>query len=65
MSLFSLRSINSLAHSCGLGLTEIPGIARFHSLKSRLPSLLASGVTFRVQHINLTSLSERFRLEVW
>jgi SAM-dependent methyltransferase len=49
---FSLRSIHDLAHSCGLRLTEIRGVARFHSLKSRLPSLLASEVTFRMQHIN-------------
>jgi SAM-dependent methyltransferase len=47
---FSLRSIHDLAHSCGLRLTDIRGVGRFYSLKTRLPSLLAAEVTFRIQH---------------
>jgi SAM-dependent methyltransferase len=49
---FSLRSIHDLAHSCGLRLTDIRGVGRFYALKTRLPSLLAGEVTFRMQHIN-------------
>lgn len=49
---FSLRSIHDLAHSCGLRLTDIRGVGAFHGLKTRLPSILASEVTFRMQHSN-------------
>jgi SAM-dependent methyltransferase len=47
---FSLHSIRDLAHSCGLRLTDIRGVGRFHALKTRLPSLLAAEVTFRMEH---------------
>jgi len=47
---FSLRSIRDLAHSCGLRLTDIRGVGRFHPLKTFLPSFLAAEVTFRMQH---------------
>jgi SAM-dependent methyltransferase len=47
---FSLRSIHDLAHSCGLRLTDIRGVGRFHALKTRLPSLLAAEVTFRIEN---------------
>jgi SAM-dependent methyltransferase len=49
---FSLRSIHDLARSCGLRLTDIRGVGTFHELKTRLPSLLAAEVTFRMQHID-------------
>jgi SAM-dependent methyltransferase len=47
---FSLRSIRDLAQSCGLRLTHIRGVGAFHRLKTRLPSVLAAEVTFRMQH---------------
>ena len=47
---FSLRSIHDLAHSCGLRLTDIRGVGALHVLKTRLPSLLAAEVTFRMVH---------------
>jgi SAM-dependent methyltransferase len=47
---FSLGSIHDLARCCGLRLTDVRGVGRFHSLKTRLPSLLASEVTFRMEH---------------
>jgi SAM-dependent methyltransferase len=49
---FSLRSIHDLAHSCGLRLTDVRGVGAFHALKTRLPSLLAAEVTFRMEHNN-------------
>jgi SAM-dependent methyltransferase len=49
---FSLHSIHNLAHSCGLRLTDIRGVGAFHAVKTRLPSLLAAEVTFRMQHID-------------
>ena len=49
---FSLCSIHDLARSCGLRLTDIRGVGRFHAVKTRLPSLLAAEVTFRMQHDN-------------
>jgi SAM-dependent methyltransferase len=49
---FSLRSIHDLGHSCGLRLTDIRRVRRFYALKTRLPSLLAAEVTFRMQHID-------------
>jgi SAM-dependent methyltransferase len=49
---FSLRSIHDLAHCCGLRVTDIRGVGAFHELKTRLPSLLAAEVTFRMQHID-------------
>src|SRR5438046_9930946 len=45
---FSLHSIHDLAYSCGLRLTDIRGVGAFHSLKTRLPSLIAAHVTFRI-----------------
>lgn len=47
---FSLRSIHDLARSCGLRLTDIRGVGTFYQLKTRLPSLLASEITFRLEH---------------
>jgi len=47
---FSLQSIYDLARSCGLRLTDIRGVGRFHALKTRLPSLLAAEITFRMEH---------------
>jgi SAM-dependent methyltransferase len=47
---FSLRSIRDLVHSCGLRLTDIRGVGRLHALKTRLPSLLAAEITFRMEH---------------
>jgi SAM-dependent methyltransferase len=49
---FSLRSLRDLTHSCGLRLTDIRGVGKFHALKTRLPALLAGEVTFRMQHNN-------------
>ena len=49
---FSLRSTHDLARSCGLRLTDIRGVGVFHQLKTRLPSLLASEITFRLEHNN-------------
>lgn len=48
---FSLRSIRDLAQSCGLSVTDIRGVGRFHRLKTRLPSLLAGEVTVRIEHV--------------
>lgn len=47
---FSLRSIHDLAQFCGLRLTDIRGVGSFHQIKTRLPSLLAAEITFRVEH---------------
>lgn len=47
---FSMSSIRDLAHACGLRLTDVRGVGRFYKLKTRLPQLLASEVTFRLQH---------------
>jgi SAM-dependent methyltransferase len=47
---FSMSSIRDLAHSCGLRLTDVSGVGKLHKLKTRLPQLLASEVTFRLQH---------------
>jgi SAM-dependent methyltransferase len=49
---FSLRSIQDLAHCCGLRITDIRGVGGFYALKTRLPSLLAAEVTFRMEHSN-------------
>lgn len=47
---FSIKSIYDLARSCGLHLTDIRGVGAFYQLKTRLPSLLASEITFRLEH---------------
>jgi SAM-dependent methyltransferase len=47
---FSLCSIKDLASECGLRVTDIRGVGQFHQLKTWFPGLLASEVTFRLQH---------------
>lgn len=47
---FSVRSIFDLARASNLSVTDIRGVGRFHGLKSRMPALLASEVTFRLEH---------------
>jgi SAM-dependent methyltransferase len=47
---FSMSSIHDLAHSCGLRLTAVRGVGNFHKIKTWLPRLLASEVTFRLQN---------------
>jgi hypothetical protein len=47
---FSLSSIRDLARSCGLHLTDVRGVGKFHKIKAVLPGLLASEVTFRLHH---------------
>jgi SAM-dependent methyltransferase len=49
---FSLDSIRDLAQTCGLRLTHIRGVGTFHQFKTRLPSLLASEITFSVESRN-------------
>ena len=48
---FSIQSVTDLARACGLRVTGIRGVGRFHGLKSRIPALLASEATFRLEHL--------------
>lgn len=47
---FSLPSIRRLAETCGLRVGEVAGVGRLHGLKTALPELLASEVTFSILH---------------
>lgn len=47
---FSIASIKRLAATCGLRVDEVHGVGRFYRLKSMLPNLLASEVTFSLKH---------------
>jgi hypothetical protein len=46
---FSVASIRELAAATGLAVTEVRGVGRFHRLKSAVPSLLASEITFALR----------------
>jgi SAM-dependent methyltransferase len=48
---FSMRSIHDLARACDLCLTKVSGVGRYHRIKSWAPELLASEVTFRLEHV--------------
>jgi SAM-dependent methyltransferase len=47
---FSVSSIQQLAASCGLRVIELAGVGRLHRLKTILPQLFASELTFSLQH---------------
>lgn len=48
---FSVSSIRDLANQAGLTVSEIRAVGNHHELKSRFPSLLASEITFSLEHI--------------
>jgi SAM-dependent methyltransferase len=47
---FSLQSIKDLAKAVGLEVAEVRGVGPMHQLKSMIPTVLASEVTFRLIH---------------
>ena len=47
---FSLQSIHRLAEKSGLAVTSLAGVGRAHKLKTLMPKLLASELTFVLEH---------------
>jgi SAM-dependent methyltransferase len=47
---FSVDSIHRLAKACGLRIVDVRGVGSFHALKTALPTILASELTFSLRH---------------